>query len=659
MNWLDWLCFLLPAAVVVAAALHTRRYMKSVADFLAGGRVAGRYLVANAEGTAAMGVITIVATFEMIYGGGFSVTWWGAMQTPVWVVIAISGYIIYRYRETRAMTMAQFFEMRYSRRFRVFMGLLAFLAGIINYGIFPAVSARFFVYYFGWPEEVSVLGHGVPTFALVMTALTGLSLFLVLIGGQLTAMVTNTIEGIIGGVLYLVIAVAVLLVVDWGQITSVMTPATGGSGQSLLNPFDSGNVKDFNVWYMLISVGLSVYWYMAWQGSSGFNASAASPHEAKMGRILGHWRAYARSVMITLLAVAALAFMKHPDFAGGAAAAQAQLAEISNATIRTQMTVPVAVAHLLPHLARGFFAAVMLYAVMACDSASIHSWGSIFIQDVVLPLRQSMGKPALDGAAHIRWLRWSIVGIAVFAWLFSLLYRQTDFLFMFMTVTGSIFLAGAGSCIVGGLYWKRGSKAGAWSAMLVGMTLSVGAMVLRQVWPQCPLNAQILSLVATVSAIVTYFGVSMLGPREECNLDQILHRGKYAVDPVTGDPLPAVEPPPRSWHSLIGVDRDFTRGDRWIAISLFVWSIFWFLVFLVVTVWCLMFPLPVSWWSTYFYSTGILLPLVVGVVTTIWFTWGGIRDLRRMMARLKLARTRPADDGAVSETKAASVPDPK
>ena len=138
---LDWMMMLIPLLGVIAIGLYARRFMGSVADFMTGGRVAGRYLVAVSDGMAAMGLITVVGQFEFVYKSGFAVGHWSNLAVPVWLFINLTGYIVYRFRETRAMTMAQFFEIRYSRRFRIFTGVLAYVSGIVNYGIFPAVAA--------------------------------------------------------------------------------------------------------------------------------------------------------------------------------------------------------------------------------------------------------------------------------------------------------------------------------------------------------------------------------------------------------------------------------------------------------------------------------------------------------------------------------------
>src|SRR6266550_4449603 len=167
MRPIDWLLVAVPLGAILALALYTRRFVKSVADFLAGGRCAGRYLIANAFGESAAGVANTMSKFEIIMVSGFTLTFWNSFSAPVLLLVAASGFVVYRYRETRALTLAQFFEMRYSRRFRLFMGMLAFLAGILNYGIFPAVSSRFFVYFLGLPQHVSLLGLHVPTFALI------------------------------------------------------------------------------------------------------------------------------------------------------------------------------------------------------------------------------------------------------------------------------------------------------------------------------------------------------------------------------------------------------------------------------------------------------------------------------------------------------------
>ena len=74
------------------------------------------------------GAANVIAQFELFFLAGFTYAWWLTFNNIVWLFILLSGFIIYRYRESRVMTLAQFFEMRYSRRFRLFMGVLAFLS---------------------------------------------------------------------------------------------------------------------------------------------------------------------------------------------------------------------------------------------------------------------------------------------------------------------------------------------------------------------------------------------------------------------------------------------------------------------------------------------------------------------------------------------------
>jgi len=65
----------------------------------------------------------------MYYKRGFTSVWWNLPNWPILFIIALTGWVNYRFRQTRALTLAQFFEMRYSRRFRIFAGLVAFLCG--------------------------------------------------------------------------------------------------------------------------------------------------------------------------------------------------------------------------------------------------------------------------------------------------------------------------------------------------------------------------------------------------------------------------------------------------------------------------------------------------------------------------------------------------
>ena len=107
----------------------------------------------------------------------------------------------------------------------------------------------------------------------------------------------------------------------------------------------------------------------------------------------------------------------------------------------------------------GLFAAVIFGCAISCDDTYVHAWGSIFIQDVVLPIRK---RPFKTPGNHLLALRLSIVGVALFGFIFSILFPMKGYIFMFFALTGAIYLGGAGAVIIGGLYWKRGTTAAAW-----------------------------------------------------------------------------------------------------------------------------------------------------------------------------------------------------
>ena len=129
MSTLDWLVVCVPVVLVALVALRTRKYTRSVADFMAAIRCAGRYLVATAQGEASYGAANVIAQFELFFLAGFTYAWWLTFNNIVWLFILLSGFIMDRYRESRVMTLAQFFEIRYAKSFRIFTGILVFAFG--------------------------------------------------------------------------------------------------------------------------------------------------------------------------------------------------------------------------------------------------------------------------------------------------------------------------------------------------------------------------------------------------------------------------------------------------------------------------------------------------------------------------------------------------
>lgn len=667
MQVVDWIILIVFIVFIGAMALTTLRYNRTVADFLSANRCAGRYLLGVADGMAGMGAISIIATFEQTYAAGMAPVFWATISIPIGMIITLSGFVTYRYRQTRAMTMAQFFEMRYSRNFRKFAGILAWTSGIINFGLFPGVSARFFINFCGLPNEFVIAGVAIASFPVVMGILVLLALCFTLAGGQISVLVTDFWQGSIALIAIALTLGFLALSFSWADIMQGMEIASS-AGNSKIDPFDIAKAAEFSIWFYMILWFNRVYNHQSWQGGSAYDTSAVNAHEQKMSRVIGQLRAMLITVGVLLIPMCGVAIMHNPAFMDIATQVNAQLSEnyadgsTESEQLKKQMIVPTTLTMVLPVGLTGLFATAMLGFFISTNNTYMHSWGSIFIQDVMMPFRKKRFSPK----AHLWALRFSILGTALFAYCFSLFFPVQEYIVMFFMITGAIFLGGAGSVIIGGLYWKRGTTRGAWWAMISGSTTAVGAIILRLTWsasdfllqfgPKFPLTGAESGFIAAATACTLYIIGSLTDRKASpANFDKLFHRGAYAVE---SDQVEDQGRKVSIWWRIIGVNgKEFSLGDR--GLYLFTFGKTVVIVSLTLAMIILHYTevLTIEHWKEYwFYYLGLLT--VLGIICGSWVSVGGFFDLIAMYRRLNRSRLDDKDDGWVSTSEKVASPTP-
>ena len=300
---------------------------------------------------------------------------------------------------------------------------------------------------------------------------------------------------------------------------------------------------------------------------------------------------------------------------------------------------PIALTKLLPVGLMGAFAAVMLAAAIGCNETYLHSWGSIFIQDVIMPIRKKPFAPE----EHLKFLKLSILGVAAFSFVFSLLFQQSEYIFLFFAITGAIFAGGSGAVIIGGLYWKRGTTAAAWAAMVVGSVVAVGGIVVKQLVPGFPINGQMFWGLAMAASSVVYVVVSLVTGRHKAfDMDKMLHRGKYLIR----EEYTVVDAVPVKGWKVLGMGREFTAWDKVIYVATYAWTASWVVVFVVGTVLNLTSEVSTAAWLG-FWKTYTMIYLAASIFVIVWFSIGGIINLKEMIATLKVMKRDPSDQGFV------------
>ncbi|MDR0932794.1 MAG: hypothetical protein LBM70_07250 [Victivallales bacterium] len=748
MGFLPWCIVIVPVLCVIGLAVYSKRYIRGVSDFLVAGRVAGRYVISVCGMESALGVLTLVALVEVNYATGFAITFWQSLLLPLGMFISLTGFCAYRYRETKSLSIGQFLEMRYNRSFRIFATSLRSFAEILCNAIGPAVAARFFIYLLGFPHYIDVFGFSVSTFVLVLIAALLLALIVILSGGQISLIVTDCLQGLMCYPIFVIFTVFILTNFSWfGEVTPTLQ--AHAPGESFLNPYDIANLRDFNLFALIVVLIARPMSTAVWYGN-GTSGAGRTPHEQKMAGILAEWRTGLSIVMCTLVAVAVITVMNHSDFREEAYDIRLQLSsriaeeiapdskvrdaivestakvpllsanEIDQTILKriknfdtpfldttltamnenmddsgkanklfqqyrslyNQNMLPVALRNILSPAMLGLFALLMIMLMLSTDDSRIFNSAATIVQDIVVPLRKQQFTPE----QQVRCLRRMTVVVALIFFLGSIFLAQMDYIQLFVNITTSIWICGAGSVMIFGLYSRFGTTAGAYAALLTGALLSGGGFVVQRIWAETiypflhaynlseplgtfletisnpfnpyivwtmdpikfPINSREISFIATIGSLAMYCLFSWITYRQPYNLERMLHRGKYNFD-NDDKKIQTKWTPKTVFSKLIGITPDYTRGDKIIAYALFGYTFGYkfVLAFLLVIASTFFVTWQPEWWGKYFFATQVLIPGPIGVITTVWFLIGGIKDLRRLFRDLALRKANALDNGVV------------
>ncbi len=353
-------------------------------------------------------------------------------------------------------------------------------------------------------------------------------------------------------------------------------------------------------------------------------------------------------------------------------------------SLYNQMMLPVLLRGVFPPVLLALFLLLCVVLLISTDDSRIFNSSSTIVQDLVIPFFKTPPSPEL----HVKLIKLATVGVCVVFYIGSTLLSQLDFINLFLTIASSIWVTGAASVVTFGLYSRRGTTAGAYAALIGAGGLSAFGMVVQRNWASVvypfidahgwvpafttffakasapfhpwivwemnpvkfPVNSVEITFISYMLSIALYWIVSLATCREPFNLERMLHRGIYR-------PADEPAPPPResfTWRHLmrhfVNITPDYTRGDRITAWGIFAYSIVYKFViaFLAVVAWNAVSPWSREGWGTYFLWTSLVIPGVAACFTTVWFFWGGVRDLLRMFRDLASRKRDSLDNGMVS-----------
>jgi solute:Na+ symporter, SSS family len=232
---LDWGIVVAYLVVSIVVGIWANRYVGNIAGYLVAGRTLRiRLALATMTGTE-IGLVTVMYSAELGFTQQYASLYLAIYELIILLFIGLTGVVVYRLRQSRVLTIPEYYERRYSRGVRVLGGVMMVLSGVLNMGLFLKAGSLFLVSVTGFTEPDWLQQFMVDTFdyhepvglKLIMTSLLLLVLFYTVLGGMVSVVITDLIQFVILGTSMVVVTLFVVSEVGIDGFSEVVTVQNG------------------------------------------------------------------------------------------------------------------------------------------------------------------------------------------------------------------------------------------------------------------------------------------------------------------------------------------------------------------------------------------------------------------------------------------------
>ncbi|HGY55042.1 MAG TPA: sodium:solute symporter family protein [Caldithrix abyssi] len=449
LNLFDWAIILLYIVLIFYSGIFMKKYVGNIGDFLVANRSMGFHLGMLSLMCTEIGMITYVYYAELGYKAGLAGLMAAFPPFIAFLILGKTGFIIKPLLDMKIMTIPEFYSKKFSKGVRFYVGLLMAVGGILNFGVFPGVEAKFINIVTGISEDYLLI---------TMVVMLTLVLLYTVFGGMVSVIITNYLQYALLSFGMIFITVYGFTQVGWSRLVEAVQLHQGAPG---LNPFlpsvwDSDFGLGFLVWQILMWISILVGW-------QAISMRLFSSKDTETGVRIYFWSALlflARAVLPIFWGVMALAFLGNK--------------------VEPLNALPEFIVAVVPSGILGLIFAALLAASMSTYASYLLSWSSVVSQDIIGSIFTFVTGKEADSKKQLLISRITMALVMIFIIWWSLFHKLEGYLYFYLNMTAMLFIPGTLVSVGLGIYWKKSRTAGAYAAFTLGALPPLSYLILPE-----------------------------------------------------------------------------------------------------------------------------------------------------------------------------------